>query len=172
MNGVSPVRRKYVAVRSRVIGLVSIAPMFILYTAVFVAISVNNQSDIGLILVLLIPLLAVIALVGRTIYGLDVRVQSDGLTLRSMWRTRYFPRDSIKSFSLDDGRSSAGLSNLVMINMHLQGSDTVPLKVFNSFKPKGDDGQLPLGFQRIKSMTADLNRWIGESASPAKGHEK
>ena len=111
MDEVPSVRRRYIAVRTKVIGLASMAPMFILYTAVFVAVSVNNDSAIGLVVVLLIPLLIMIGFVGRMIYGLDVRVQEHGLTFRSMFRTRFFPKSSIRSFSLDDGRSSAGLSN-------------------------------------------------------------
>ena len=60
----------------------------------------------------------------------------------------------------------------MIVNMHLDGSNTVPLKVFNSFRPKGDDNQLPLGFQRVKDMTADLNRWLGESANAIESLEK
>jgi hypothetical protein len=172
MDKAPPVRRRYVAVRTKVIGLVSIAPISILYTAIFVAVSQDGSSGIGLVLVLLVPELIVIGFIGRTIYGLDVRVQDEGLTFRSMFRTRYFPKDSITSFSLDDGRSSAGLSNLLIVNMNLKGSITVPLKVFNSFRPKSDDNQVPLGFQRIKDMTADLNRWLGEPANAIKTSER
>jgi hypothetical protein len=155
----------YWAVRTKVINLIAMAPMFIVYSIFAAAISTDGQLSVGFKIVMWIPVALFLALMVRTICAFDIKVDDTGLTYRTTFRNYRFEKDRIGSFSLEEGRSTAGFSNLLMVNMNFHDATTRALKLFSCFRPT-PESPTPNGFQRMKTMTAELNEWLG-SGEPA-----
>ena len=160
--------RRYYAVRSRVISLMCIAPLFVLCLAVVVGAS--SSSDATAALIMAVPLALFLTLIVRTLYALVVITNPGQLTYRAQLRTYHVPKSVIRAASLDQGKSSVGRSNLMVVNLHLRDGSSMPLKVFNCFRPT-PEASSPLGFERIKRMTSDLNGWLSnDEAGPPPPH--
>jgi hypothetical protein len=96
------------------------------------------------------------------IFGWDVVVHSNHLVYRSAFRNQVIPRDAIEKVSVEEGKSSNGLNNLMVLNVYRHESTKTTLKLFNCFKPTPERPS-PFGFQRMKDVARELSDWLGTS---------
>jgi hypothetical protein len=158
-------KSKYPAVRSRVFYWVLTSPILVLYAAMVIAVdTTGNSVSAAWKIVFVLPLLFILAIGVRTIFGWDVVVEENQLIYRSAFRNLRVPRSDIVAVTVDEGRSAARLQNLMVVNLHMRDSTQVPLKLFNSFRPR-PDAPNPLGFQRLNQMASELNSYIKTSGT-------
>jgi hypothetical protein len=158
MAASDPQDRTYVTVRSRVFVCLVLAPILTIALAVVISATTNSQPDYA---IAFIPCLCIgLAIVARALYGFKIVVSTDRLTYRAMWRTYGYPKSLMLSASLDKGKSTSGISNMMIANLHLRDGNTVPLKLFCCFRPT-PEAPSPIGYRLLQDMTSDINKWVG-----------
>jgi hypothetical protein len=149
--------------------MLCIAPLFILVLTAGLAADLDGDTTASLSF--LVPCLIVAALSTRVVFGYDVVVHEDCLVYRAAWRNYRIDRASVRSVQVEPARSSSGLANLMVVNVHQRGGQISPLKLFGCFRPTAESPS-PIGYQRMLEMARELSTWATspppgpESASP------
>lgn len=108
------------------------------------------------------PLLFLRAIAIRMMFGWDVVVHPNHLVYRSAFRNQVIPRDAIEKVVVEDGKSSSGLNNLMVVNVYRHESTKTALKLFNCFKPTPERPS-PFGFKRMEDVARELSDCLGTS---------
>jgi hypothetical protein len=189
VNGETPRPSRYCAVRSRIFFWVLSAPLVILYLAFSISVAADSSIATILKLVGFVPVVYFLGVAIRMMFGWDLVIHQDHLVYRAAFRNYQIPRNAIDRVVVEDGKSSVGLNNLLVVNLYLLDSSKRTLKLFNCFRPtaerpipiwiSADDG-LSRAANRLArecrhSAVVDListpGRILGECpGTPARGH--
>ena len=168
MSGVSSQKRRFVALRNRVLVWIAVAILSVLPIALLV------DGPGGSVEAILIPVMFIcpVALTLRTFLGFDATIDDHQLVYRAAWRSYSIPRTQISSARVEDGQSSAGLNNLMTVKLHLNHEvdfplnhgAIFPLKLFNCFRPTPEVSE-PIGYRRMCEMADEITEWANAASS-------
>lgn len=158
-------RSRFFAVRSRVIVWVLLALPTILVVAVLASVLADGSAPIAAEVIIGLCLIPVLALVLRTIFGFDLVLTDHLLIYRAALRTYRVERSLVVSVTVDDADSSNGIGKLKMANLRRADGTTLPLKLFNCFRPT-EASPAPIGYERMRRMAEGVTAWAAASPAP------
>ena len=157
---------RFPAIRSRVIVWISLAFPTVLLVAILTSMLAAGSAPVAAEVIIGLCLLPVVALVVRTIVGFDLTIDDHQLIYRAALRTYRINRSLVVGVTIDDANSSNGLGKLKMANLHRKDGTTMPLKLFNSFRPSEASPE-PLGYPRMQEMAQGVSEWAKPSPARA-----
>jgi hypothetical protein len=136
------------------------APLVVLLLALAISVASDASQTTAIRLVVFAPLIGYLAVAIRMMVGWDVVVHQDHFVYRSAFRNRAIRRDAIDKILVEQGKSSIGLSNLLVVNVYMFDSTKTTLKLFNCFRPTAER-PTPFGLQRMRDLANGLTDWLG-----------
>lgn len=158
--------RKVPATRAKLVFFLSFGPVAFLFAAFIIAVAFTDSGDKSTFLLIELPYVAIVAgLIVRTIYGLNLEINSKALVYRTMFRTIKFERAGFRSCDLLEG--SSGLVTVMTPAITTSDGKTIRLRVFNLPKSsKEPSAEWERKLTQLQEMVQSLNDW-GSSASSA-----